>query len=118
MLATGSNDKSCVVWKFNLVGEKKIEPILKFSQADAILCLTFNPLTQELFSGSGTDFALYNPEKTDIPKEKYKERIISAAWSPDGQTLAFGTLNGTISFRERNLTEKAEVNRTAPIWCM
>ena len=100
------------------MAEKKIEPLLKFNQAEAVLTLSFNPLTQELFSGSGGDFAVYTPDKSDIPKEKYKEKIICSSWSPDGQTLAFGTINGTISFRERNMNEKAEVLRKGSIWCM
>ncbi len=49
---------------------------------------------------------MYTPGKTEIPKEKYKEKIICSAWSADGLTLAFGTVNGTISFRSRNLDEK------------
>ena len=26
-----------------------------------------------------------------------------SGWSADGQTLAFGTVNGTVAFRQRNL---------------
>ncbi len=43
--------------------EKKIEPVLKLTQGDAILTLAFNPLTYELFSGGAADFALFIPGK-------------------------------------------------------
>lgn len=76
------------------------------TQNDAILTLAFNPLTYELFSGGAADFALFIPGKKEIPKEKFKEKIISSGWSADGQTLAFGSINGTLSFRHRNLDEK------------
>lgn len=98
--------------------ERKIEPHLKFTLSDSVLTLSFNPLTQELFVGGAGDFALFTPGKQDIPKEKYKEKILCSAWSPDGQTLAFGTMQGTISIRERNLDERNEIRKTAPIWCM
>jgi hypothetical protein len=49
---------------------------------------------------------LYTPGKKEIPKEKYREKIISSAWSADGQTLAFGTIGGIISFRHRSMEEK------------
>jgi intraflagellar transport protein 122 len=97
------NDRTCILWKFNMESEKKIEPVLKLTQNDAILTLAFNPLTYELFSGGAADFALFIPGKKEIPKEKFKEKIISSGWSADGQTLAFGSINGTLSFRHRNL---------------
>jgi WD40 repeat protein len=97
------NDRLCILWKYNPDSEKKIEPVLKLTQNDAILTLSFNPLTYELFSGGAADFALFIPGKKEIPKEKFKEKIISSGWSADGQTLAFGSINGTLSFRHRNL---------------
>ena len=58
-----SNDRTCIVWKFNIEAEKKLEPSLKISQSEAILTLSFNPLTYELFIGGAADFALYVPGK-------------------------------------------------------
>ena len=94
------------MWKYSPDSEKKIEPVLKLTQNDAILTLAFNPLTYELFSGGASDFALFIPGKKEIPKEKFKEKIMCSNWSADGQTLAFGSINGTLSFRQRNLDEK------------
>ena len=90
--------------------EKKIEAVLKLTQSEAILTLSFNPLTYELFSGGAADLALFIPGKKEIPKERYKEKIICSGWSSDGQTLAFGTINGTVSFRQRNLDEKVSLS--------
>ena len=56
--------------------EKKIEAVLKLTQSEAILTLSFNPLTYELFSGGAADLALFIPGKKEIPKERYKEKII------------------------------------------
>ena len=94
------------MWKYSPESEKKIEPVLKLTQNDAIITLAFNPLTYELFSGGAADFALFIPGKKEIPKEKFKEKIMCSGWSADGQTLAFGTINGTLSLRQRNLDEK------------
>lgn len=55
------NDRSCVIWRFNIEAEKKLEPVLKLTQNNAILTLSFNPLTHELFSGGASDFALFIP---------------------------------------------------------
>lgn len=62
------NDRSCIIWRFNLEAERKLEPTLKITQSEAILTLCFNPLTHELFSGGAADFALYTPGKKEIPK--------------------------------------------------
>lgn len=41
--ATGSSDKSVVIWRSNFT------PELKYSHADAVQCLAFNPLTSQVF---------------------------------------------------------------------
>lgn len=56
-----------------------------------------------MFSGGAADLALYIPGRKEIPKERFKEKIMCSAWSADGQTLAFGTVNGTLALRQRNL---------------
>lgn len=63
-----SNDRTCVIWRFNIEAEKKLEPVLKLTQNNAILTLSFNPLTHELFSGGASDFALFIPGRKEIPK--------------------------------------------------
>ena len=59
-----------------------------------------------MFSGGASDFALYIPGRKEIPKERFKEKIMCSGWSADGQTLSFGTVNGIVAFRHRNLDEK------------
>ena len=63
-----SNDRTCILWKYTPESDKKIEPVLKLTQNDAIITLAFNPLTYELFSGGASDFALFIPGKKEIPK--------------------------------------------------
>ncbi len=43
--ATCSLDKTVVIWKYNPNGNPKIVAELKYTQADTIHCLAFNPLT-------------------------------------------------------------------------
>jgi hypothetical protein len=52
-----------LIWRFNIESEKKIDPLLKLTQNDAIITLAFNPITHELFSGGVSDFILYIPGK-------------------------------------------------------
>lgn len=67
--------------------------------------LAFNPLTNQIFSGGSADFALWTPDATNIEKNKTSDKINCSAWSANGQVLAYGTMGGTISLRDRKLTE-------------
>lgn len=105
-----------VIWRNNYT------PELKYSHNDLVQCLAFNPLTSQvsiysylanktkkiikLFSGGAVDFALWTPEIQNVDKTKYLNRIICCSWMPDGQLLAFGTFNGSISIRDRKMNEK------------
>jgi WD40 repeat protein len=43
--ATGSLDKSVVIWKYNPNSTPKISAELKYSHSDSVNCIGFNPLT-------------------------------------------------------------------------
>lgn len=45
-------------------------------------------------------------------------RILSVAWSGDGNFLAIGTLNGLVSIRNQKAEELLKIERKAPIWCL
>lgn len=49
--ATASNDKSVWVWTFDMTKTPKLAPEVKYSHQDKVYCLSFNPLTHQIFSG-------------------------------------------------------------------
>lgn len=52
------------------------------------------------------DFSLWTPEISNVEKMKSNSRILCCSWTPDGQYLAFGTYNGSISIRDKKMQEK------------
>ena len=63
----------------------------------------------KIFSGGSQDYAVWTPDQANILKEKSKDKIISCAWSYDGLYLAYGSMNGSISIRNRSLELLAEI---------
>lgn len=61
---------------------------------------------------------MWTPDQANILKEKSKDKIISCAWSYDGLYLAYGTMNGTITIRNRSLELLSEIQRSSAIWCL
>ncbi|EGR29567.1 intraflagellar transport protein, putative [Ichthyophthirius multifiliis] len=116
--ATASNDKTVWIWKFDIQQNPKISAEVKYSHNDKVYCLSFNPLTQQIFSGGINDYSVWTPDQANIEKGKYKDKIITCAWSADGLYIAFGTMSGQICIKNRLMEIKAEINRSAPIWCM
>ena len=45
-------------------------------------------------------------------------KILSAAWSNDGQHLALGCIDGRIMIRDSSGEEKVSISRHAPIWTL
>lgn len=111
--ASGGADKTVIIWT------SKAEGILKYTHNDAIQCLAYNPATQQLASGTASDFGLWSPEQKSVAKHKVHSRIMTLAWTPDGVVLALGFYDGSVSIRDKAGTEKikAEVS-TSPIWSM
>lgn len=46
------------------------EGILKYTHNDSIQCLAYNPVSQQLASGSASDFGLWSPEQKSVAKHK------------------------------------------------
>ncbi|CAO1305157.1 unnamed protein product [Diamesa tonsa] len=109
--ASGSADKTVRVWT------QKLEGLLKFSHNDGIQCLAFNPVTHQLASCAVSDFAFWATEQKSVQKYKISSRINSCSWTNDGQYIAFGQANGTVSIRNKLGDEKMKIERgTAPIF--
>ncbi|XP_046387710.1 intraflagellar transport protein 122 homolog [Ischnura elegans] len=114
--ASGGADKCVIIWT------SKLEGILKYSHNDALQCLTFNPVSHHLTSCAISDFGLWSSEQKSVQKYKSIARINTCAWTNDGQYLALGLINGTISIRNKVGEEKGriELSRggTAQIWAL
>jgi len=110
--ASGAADKTIIIWTH------KAEGILKYSHNDAIQCLAYNPVTQQLGSATSSDFGLWSPEQKSVAKHKVSAKILSMSWTNDGQYLALGQFNGHISIRDKSGSEKVLIERTAPVWSL
>ena len=110
--ASGGEDKTIIIWT------SKAEGILKYSHNDAIQCLAYNGVTQQLASGTASDFGLWSPEQKSVAKHKVPSRVCCMSWTVDGTSLALGLFDGKISLRDKQGAEKAQIVRSAPIWTM
>jgi intraflagellar transport protein 122 len=92
--------------------------LLKYSHATSIQAVAYNPVTQQLASVSEADLGLWSPEIRSVPKLPLTSRPLSLAWAPDGQCLAVGCEDGTVSLRDKAGTHRAQIVRDAPIWAL
>ena len=100
------------VWTFDLSQK------YTYNHSESVQVVAFNPVSANLLlSCSNIDFALWLMPATKMnPKIKVPSKILSAAWTSDGQYFALGLMNGVISIRDAAGIEKIHVNRSAPIW--
>ncbi|XP_050096761.1 intraflagellar transport protein 122 homolog [Anopheles aquasalis] len=103
--ASGSADKTVIIWTI------KLEGLLKYSHNDSIQCLSFNPISHQLASCAVSDFSFWSPEQKAVQKYKATARINACAWTNDGQYIALGLANGTISIRNKAGEEKIKIDR-------
>eukprot|EP01064_Diplonema_japonicum_P000248 TRINITY_DN10184_c2_g1_i1.p1 TRINITY_DN10184_c2_g1~~TRINITY_DN10184_c2_g1_i1.p1 ORF type:complete len:1221 (+),score=188.38 TRINITY_DN10184_c2_g1_i1:64-3726(+) len=110
--ASGGADKMVIIWT------PKAEGILKYQHSDSIQSLAYNPVTQQLASVTASDFGLWSPEQKSVSKHKVASKVLSCAWTNDGQHLALGYFSGTISIRTKAGDEKLSMKRAAPVWTL
>lgn len=131
--ATGGSDGRVVIWKATCEGELHYthyssqttdigESGKDKQRPSPVQCLAFNPITHVLVSGA-EDFAFcyyvgHDQQQQQIVKTAMPSRVLCCAWTPNGQHLALGMFNGTISFRNRLGEAVAQVQRNAPIWTL
>lgn len=108
--ASGGADNTVIVWS------NKGEGIVKYQHKQSIQALAYNPLTNVLASISNLDWGLWSIEQPKVSKRQLPAKGLCAAWSPDGQILAIGMINGMVVFFTDGLVEKSRVLRTSPIW--
>jgi len=110
--ASGGADKTIIIWT------SKCEGILKYSHNESIQSLAYNPITQQLASATVSDFGMWSPEQKSVQKFKVSAKVLCTSWTNDGQYLALGQFNGTISIRDKEGGEKVKIERSEPIWCL
>ena len=88
--ASGGADKQVIIWTH------KAEGILKYNHNESIQCLSYNPVTQQLASGTASDLGLWSPEQKSVSKHKVSSKIVSMAWTNDGLHLALGLFSGAV----------------------
>lgn len=110
--ASGGADKQVIIWTH------KAEGILKYNHNESIQCLSYNPVTQQLASGTASDLGLWSPEQKSVSKHKVNSKIIAMSWTNDGLHLALGLFSGHVSIRDKFGVEKADVVRSAPVWTL
>eukprot|EP01035_Chromulina_nebulosa_P019342 gene19342-25207_t len=111
--ASGGADSYVVIWKANGQG------LLKYDHPNAIIQkIKFCPTEIKLVSCTETDFGIWKPDQKRVLKEKMTSRVISIAWSTDGNTFALGTITGLISIRNLLAEEITRIERKHPVWCL
>jgi WD40 repeat protein len=71
------------------------------SHNDAVQCLAYNPVSHHLASCAVSDFAFWSAEQKAVQKHKSSARINTCTWTNDGQYLALGLGNGSVSIRNK-----------------
>lgn len=110
--ASGGADKQVIIWTH------KAEGILKYNHNESIQCLSYNPVTQQLASGTSVDLGLWSAEQKSVSKHKVSSKILAMSWTNDGLHLALGLFSGHVSIRDKFGAEKVDIVRQAPIWTL
>ncbi|OAE20578.1 hypothetical protein AXG93_3873s1360 [Marchantia polymorpha subsp. ruderalis] len=103
--ASGGADRTIIIWTH------KAEGILKYSHGDSVQCLSYNPVTQQLASGSASDFGIWSPEQKSVAKHRVSSKVLCCAWTGDGQHLALGMYSGQISICNKSGVEQWNITQ-------
>eukprot|EP00802_Teleaulax_amphioxeia_P001080 Tamp_01081.p2 GENE.Tamp_01081~~Tamp_01081.p2 ORF type:complete len:636 (-),score=178.54 Tamp_01081:4097-5920(-) len=108
--ASGGADKNVIIWKSTAEG------ILKYGHNDSIQALSYNPVTLQLASVTAADFGVWSPDQKSVSKHKISAKGLCCSWSNDGQLLAIGQFDGTVTVRNKAGEAKYTYLRGGPVW--
>jgi intraflagellar transport protein 122 len=108
--ASGGADKNVIIWKSTAEG------ILKYGHNDSIQALSYNPVTLQLASVTASDFGIWSPDQKSVSKYKISAKGLCCSWSNDGQLLAIGQFDGTVTVRNKAGEAKYTYLRGGPVW--
>lgn len=74
--------------------------------------MAYNSVTHYLASCSSLELGLYSFEQKNVQRFKVLFKINTCAWSTDGQLLALGCDNGSVSIRNRSGEEFANIEQS------
>lgn len=89
---------------------------MRYKHNSSVQALAFNPVTAQLISGSIEELGVWSPHEKSVTKNKIDSRVCCLSWTSDGQTLAIGKYDGSISIRNNSMEEISLIQRTQPIW--
>lgn len=95
--------------------EKSFEGILKYNHNDSIQSIAYNPVTQQLASGTATDFGLWSPEQKSVSKHKVRSKILCMSWTCDGLHLALGFQDGHIHLCDKTGQERVSIQVSSSV---
>ncbi len=81
----------------------------KYSHEDAVKRVLFNPVKTSLASSASMEVGLWSLDSQNVVKFKTSSKVLSLAWSKDGELIALGMLSGQISFRDKKGIEIVSV---------
>ena len=108
--ASGGADKNVIIWKSTAEG------ILKYAHNDSIQALSYNPVTLQLASVTSADFGVWSPDQKSVSKHKISAKGLCCSWTNNGQLLAIGQFDGTVTVRQKDGTQKYVYMRGGPVW--
>jgi intraflagellar transport protein 122 len=111
-MASGGADKYVVIWS------AEFRALLKYYHTDSVQVLTFNPVTNQVLSGTATEIGMWSPEEKAVEKVRVDSRVLCAGWTPNGQYCAVGMENGICSIRDKGGRVMVELQRNSPVWTL
>lgn len=95
------------------------EAIVKYTHNEAIQALAFSPTSGQLVSCSTSDIGLWSPDSASVNKIRIGSKALCAAWAMDGEVLAVGHQDGTVTLRNASDGKTtAQFRRSGPVWCL
>lgn len=79
------------------------------SHGDAIRCLQYNPVFNQLASCTSSDFGLWSPKEKSVSKHKVASQINACSWTSDGCFLGLALSSGFVSLRDRVMKLKNKI---------
>lgn len=98
--ASGDAEGTVIIWKCNGEG------LVKYSHSSAVRALSFNPMSNQLSSASMSEIGVWSFDQRAVDKIKTDSAILCIAWSPCGEWLVAGSVDGSLKAYNRGRTEK------------
>ncbi|KIJ05887.1 hypothetical protein PAXINDRAFT_140991, partial [Paxillus involutus ATCC 200175] len=92
-LVSGSRDKTLIVWS-TTTGERLLGPLI--GHTNTVGCACFSPNGDKIASCDSIDIRIWNSHSGDLVIRPIKVSVCVLTWTPDGQQLIAGIVDGSI----------------------